>query len=64
VKDDGRPIAYTPLYLGVPRTLDGVLEEMARRERRTKVAVMSLSPEEYAQHHHADPYEKYREAGG
>jgi hypothetical protein len=62
MKKQGSLISLAPTYLRAPRTLDDVLEEMARRERRTKVAVVSLSLEEYAKNHHPDLYAKYKEA--
>jgi len=43
-----------------PRDLDPVLEEMARRERRTKIAVLSLALEEYLERHHPDLFENYK----
>ena len=57
-----KPTASTFVYLRAPRTLDGVLEEMARRERRSKTAVLGLSREECAERRHGDLLQKYKEA--
>ena len=47
--------------LRAPRDLDTILEEMARRERRTKISVLSLALEEYIERHYADLFKKYKD---
>jgi predicted DNA-binding protein len=49
----------TPLR--APTELDDVLEVMARRERRTKVAVLSLALEEYIERHYPDLFKNFKE---
>lgn len=54
----------TSLWIRPPRDLDSLLEEMVRRERRTKTCVLSLSLEEHAEKHHPDLFAKYKEKEG
>jgi hypothetical protein len=51
--------ATIPIYLRAPLALDWVVEEMARRERRTKSAVLAISLEEYARRTHTDLHAEY-----
>ena len=48
------------LYLRASCGLDKMLEEMARTERRTKAAVLTLALEEYAERHHPELFAEYR----
>lgn len=48
-----------PIYLRAPLALDWVVEEIARRERRTKSAVLAISLEEYARRTHGDLHAEY-----
>ena len=48
-----------PIYLRAPLALDWVVEEIARRERRTKSAVLAISLEEYARQTHGDLHAEY-----
>ncbi len=51
--------ATIPIYLRAPLALDWVVEEIARRERRTKSAVLAISLEEYARQTHSDLHAEY-----
>ena len=54
----------TPLYMRASLSLDAILEEMARLERRTKTSILALSLEEHAERHHPELYRTYQEAMG
>lgn len=60
MKKIAKHTASTSLYLRTPCNLDMMLETIARIERRTKTAVMSLCLEEYAEKHHQGLLLQYR----
>lgn len=52
-----------PIFLRAPINLDALVEDIARIERRTKTAVLSLALEEYVERHHPEQYAQYKESG-
>jgi predicted transcriptional regulator len=61
MKRNTKNSTFTSLYLRATWDLDRLVEEMARSERRTKAAVITLALEQYATTHHPDLFAKYEE---
>jgi hypothetical protein len=63
VNQEKKQTPDTTFYPRAPVQLDEAVEEMARVERRTKTAILTLALEQYAERHHPDLYRKYMEVG-
>ena len=60
MKHINKPKDTTALYLRAPYDLDLMVEEMARKELRKKVAVLTLALEQYAERHHPDLFKRFK----
>ncbi len=56
-------VPCTSFNLRAPVSLDALVEDIARIERRTKTAVLGLALEEYVERHHPEQYAQYKESG-